>query len=155
MQKKKFNLKKHRKIQNNILTSKKIQKNNNDKEEISYLKEVTKKMETQIDNLKEILTQLCKVISVSNEKKEEFKGKMNETVMGTTNTILNEQEKENMNFKNQVVHAEKKKLRQKRKDEKKPLQPTWKSGSQTQGNAMHEKAKTNKNENKICDMQNE
>ena len=101
--------------------SKKIQKNNNDKEEISHLKEVMKKMETQIDNLKEIMTQLCEVISVSNEKKEEFKGKMNEIVIGTTNTILNEQEKENVNFKNQIVHAEKKRVKTEEKRREKTI----------------------------------
>ena len=78
-------------------------------------------METQIDNLKEIMTQLCEVISVSNEKKEEFKGKMNETVIGTTNTILNEQEKENVNFKNQIVHAEKKRVKTEEKRREKTI----------------------------------
>ena len=36
---------------------------------------------------------------------------MNKTAIGTTNTILNEQEKKNMNFKNQIVNAEKKEFK--------------------------------------------
>ena len=48
-----------------------------------------------------------------------------------------------------------KELRQKRKDERKPLQPIWRSGSKTHGISMHKKVKINENKNIDHDMQNE
>ena len=140
---------------NLIEKSKNTQTNKNDKEEISHLKEVIKKMETQIDNLKDTMMQLCEVIGVSNEKKNEFKGKIVELVKRTTNHSLKEQDEDNVNYDNHLVNTEKKELRQKRKDEKKPLQPMWRSGSKTQGSSMHKKVKINEKENAVHNGQNE
>ena len=120
-----------------------IGKSKKENEEISNLKEVIKKMEMQIENLKDIMTQLCEVIGMTNDKKNAIKGKMVEIAQGTNNNSLKEQEEDKINYDNCVVNIEKKELRQKRKDERKPLQPIWRSESKTHGISIHKKVKIN------------